>query len=200
MKTTSQEYRSLLYQIQNLNRQAVIIPIPTDEPIYEIDLNTRIIHGPSMLSVTNDHNAETIYFKCDRYFDSMDLANTHCIVQYQNANPSEKDAGFIYAVPYIDTTTFASEQKIAFPWVIEGPATAYSGNVTYAIKFYIIDDNGVEFMYALNTAPASGKVLKGMDILRITDNYNFVDPNPIEQLIQRIDNIEIAQTLYWSEV
>lgn len=200
MKTTSQEYCELLYQIQNTNQQTTIIPIPSDEPIYEINLNNRIIMGPSMLSVTNDHNAETIYFKCDRYFDTMDLANTNCVIQYQNANPSTADGGFIYPVPFIDTTTFAAEHKIAFPWVIEGPATAYSGNVTYSIKFYILSENGQDFIYVLNTIPCTGKVLKGMDVLKTTSNYSFTDPSPIEQLIDRINNLEQGNTLYWKDV
>lgn len=200
MKTTSQEYCSLLYKIQNANRQTEIIAIPTDEPIYEIDLNKRIINGPQLLSVTNDHNSETIYFKCDRYFDTMDLANTHCVVQYQNANPSSKAAGFIYPVPYIDISTFADEKKIAFPWVIEGPATAYSGDVVYSIKFYILSDDGLEFIYVLNTMASKGKVLQGMDVLKTTENYIFEAPDPIEQLIQRVDNVEAGTTLYWIDV
>lgn len=200
MITTSQEYRSLLYKIQNANRQNEIIAIPSTEPIYEIDLNTRKINGPSMLSVTNDHNAETLYFKCDRYFDLMDLANTHCIVQYQNANPDDAFKGFVYPVPYIDITTFADEQKIAFPWVIEGPATAYSGDVKYSVKFYLLSEDGYEFIYVLNTTVASGRVLQGMDVLKETANYTFESPSPIEQLISRVDQVEEGTTLFWIDV
>ncbi len=200
MKTTSQEYCELLYLIQSTNPQTTIIPIPSNEPIYEINLNTRVINGPPILSVTNDHNAETIYFKCDRYFDTMDLANTNCVIQYQNANPSIKDGGFIYPVPFIDITTFASEQKIAFPWVIEGPATAYSGNVIYSIKFYILSENGEDFIYSLNTMPSKSKVLQGMDVLKTTSNYSFTEPSPIEQLIDRVNNIEQGHSLCWIDV
>jgi hypothetical protein len=56
--------------------------------------------------VKQDHNAETIYFKADRYFDGVDLSTTTCVVQYLNASTDTKKNGYIYLVPYIDTTTF----------------------------------------------------------------------------------------------
>jgi hypothetical protein len=56
--------------------------LPYAHNIYDIDLNTRTIRGPSVLSVQRDHKSEIIYFKVDRYFDYMDLSNTVCIIEY----------------------------------------------------------------------------------------------------------------------
>jgi hypothetical protein len=49
--------------------------------------------------VQKDHNAETLYFILDRYYDNVDLATMSCIVQYQNASKDKASSGYIYAVP-----------------------------------------------------------------------------------------------------
>ena len=176
MITPSDKYTSLLYAVQNPNRQTDIIPhrgfsiaeedadklfktntyyiekdskyikamtydknaIYYHEPIYEVDLNKRSIEAPEFLSVELDHNAETIYFSVDRFFDNVDLSTVYCVIQYQNANPDKAKGGYIYPVPYFDVTTKARENKMLFQWAIEGPATAFSGPVTFSIKFYRI--------------------------------------------------------------
>ena len=48
--------------------------LPLDEPIFEINANTRSINVPTDfksngLSVQGDHLAETVFFSVDRYFD-----------------------------------------------------------------------------------------------------------------------------------
>jgi hypothetical protein len=48
--------------------------MPLDEPLFEIDANSRSIAVPSEFSrngvgVKGDHQAETLYFRVDRYFD-----------------------------------------------------------------------------------------------------------------------------------
>jgi len=58
------------------------------------------------------------------------------LIQYKNADPEARKSGYIYVPTYKDVTTFAEDEKIAFPWVIEGPATVFAGDVTFSIKFY----------------------------------------------------------------
>ena len=56
--------------------------LPLDEPMFEIDANSRKINVDATpfkangLSVQGDHLAETVFFKIDRYYDTMDLMNT----------------------------------------------------------------------------------------------------------------------------
>ena len=56
--------------------------LPLDEPMLEINANTRKINIDSTdfkangISVQGDHLAETVFFKIDRYFDYIDL--TYC--------------------------------------------------------------------------------------------------------------------------
>ena len=207
MITAREDYLDLLYRVQDPNRQDKIIKLPADEPIYEIDLDSRTIKAPKFLSVEYDHNSETIYFSVDRFFDNIDLSTMFCVIQYQNANPNKEKGGYIYAVPYFDITTLAKENKMLFQWAIEGPATAYSGTVTFSIKFYKIssiiidsaDGHSTElkvYDYVLNTQPSSSKVLHGLDILATSENYYF-EASEIEKIYQEIESIRRSNDLYW---
>lgn len=207
MITDTQDYLDLLYRVQDPNRQNTIIQLPKDEPIYNIDLNSRTIEAPKNLSVEYDHNAETIYFSVDRFFDNVDLSTLFCVVQYQNANPNKAQGGYIYAVPYFDITTKAKENKMLFQWAIEGPATAFSGIVTFSIKFYRIssviidnvDGSSTEkkvYDYVLNTQPSKSMVLHGLDIYATTENYYF-ESNEVEKIYQTIEEVRRTNDLYW---
>lgn len=177
------------------------------EPIYNIDLDSRIVEAPEYLSVKYDHNAETIYFAVDRYFDNVDLSNVFCIVQYQNANPDISQGGYIYSVPYFDTTSLADENKMLFQWAIEGPATAFSGTITFSIKFYEIDLQTIDsvdgtsfnqkfYKYLLNTQPAKSKIMHGLDVQATSGNYYFT-ATEVETIYQRIEEISRRNDLYW---
>lgn len=101
MISTPLEYYQKLWQIQSKNPPELAVLLPSTEKIFNIDLNTRTIEAPEYLSVAKDHNAETIYFKVDRFFDNVDLTNTVCLIQFINANKEEH----LYAVPFYDITT-----------------------------------------------------------------------------------------------
>lgn len=199
MITSPKDYDELLYKLQDYNRTYQIIPLPKDEPIYEIDLDTRKIVAPDFLSVEYDHNAETIYFKCDRYFDCVDLARDDItiVIQYENANPKKNERGFLYLPLYVDTLTFKDEGKIAFPWVIEGPATAYSGTVTFSIRFYRIDKDGV-YDFNLNTLSSTSKVLHGMQIQN-TENF-IIAPTVIDDIYDKISKLNKDFDVYWIDL
>ena len=137
MITTPKEYYDLLYRIQDENKPSLAVLLPNDEKIYEIDMNSRKIEAPKYLSVELDHRAETIYFKVGRYYDKIDFANMTCVVQYINA----KGEGRVYPVPFYDVETYADENMMLFPWCIDGEATKASGNVTYSVRLYDMDES-----------------------------------------------------------
>jgi hypothetical protein len=117
--TNPNDYKEFLYQIQDPNRQTEAIILPINEPLYEIDLNTRTIMAPPYLSVEYDHNAETVYFLVDRYYELVDLSTLFCVIQYENASPVKEERGHIYPIPYFDTSSsFVPEGKMIFPWRI----------------------------------------------------------------------------------
>ena len=209
MITTSQEYLQNLYILQDQNfPQLIASDIPEDEAKLIIDLNTRMVSAPEFLSVEKDHNAETLYFMVDRYFDNVDLATMSCIVQYQNASKDTSSNGYIYAVPRYYLIAPEGQQKLIFPWVIEGPATAYSGTVTFSVRFYRIsgeyhediNQSTLQYEYLLNTLPAKSKVLEGMDVLETSENYTY-NPNVFADIYQQIKEIKDVYTdtnvLYW---
>lgn len=161
MRTDAQEYLDLLYAIQSENKPQKAVLLPSDERVFEIDLNQKTIETPEFLSVETDHTAETIYFRCARYFDNMDLTETTCVVQYINA----AGVGGIYFVPYYDVITHMDLDEMIFPWVISGRATAAAGTVKFSVRFYKIagEIGNSRYTYVLNTLPTQSKVLHGMD-------------------------------------
>ena len=128
MITTPKEYLDNLLKIQDANTPDVTFRLPSDELPYKIDLNKRTVETLKHVTVSGDHKAETIYFIADRYFDQVDLSETVCIIQYINA----ENKGAIYPVPFYDIQT--EENKIIFPWLISGTATAAPGTIKFAIN------------------------------------------------------------------
>jgi hypothetical protein len=165
MITSAKEYLSHLQQIRNENLHKEVLQIPADEQVYAINLNARTVDSPVYLSTESDHTAETVFFTVDRYFETHDLADSTCIIQYINA----KGKSFVYVVPIYDLETYADEGKILIPWVIQGNATAASGTIRYAVRFFHLSQveryNGeieYDIDYIVNTQIAQSKILKGM--------------------------------------
>lgn len=176
MITSAQEYFSRLQDIRNENLHKEVLQIPSDELIYAVDLNSRTIDTPVYLSTETDHTAETIFFIVDRYYETYDLAQSTCVIEYINA----KNEPGIYLVPIYDLETYAEEGKMLIPWVIQGKVTKAAGTVKYAIRFYHLTkverpegmERGTEYVYdyIINTQVAQSKILKGMGETFIEDN------------------------------
>ena len=94
--------------------------------------------------------AERVYFKIDRFYETVDLAQMSCIVMY--TTPDNKD--YAYVVPFFDITT--ATDKIIFPWDIQSVATEKSGIIKFAVKFFstTLIHNIPEVTYELNTLVA----------------------------------------------
>lgn len=132
MITTIEEYYKNLGLIQDSNYPSKALLLPSDEFIYEINLDTRTIEAPVFLGVEKDHVAETIFFITNRFFCGIDLANTSCLIQYINA----KGEGRFFPVPFYDTTTYSGREENK-RYVI--------AHITYANyergKYYIFKNN-----------------------------------------------------------
>ena len=62
--------------------------LPLEEPMFEINANTRKITVPedfrvNGLSVQGDHLAEIVFFSIDRYFDYTDLSLTDITINWK---------------------------------------------------------------------------------------------------------------------
>lgn len=201
MITNPNEYWSLLYRIQDQNRVVISsttqippIPIPKDEPFLNIDMNTRTIEPPEFLSVKQDHNAETLFFCVDRYYESVDLSTLTCVVQYINAAKESR----IYAVPFYDVVTLQDEGKMLIPWCISGEATKKEGMVQFSVRFYALDLDNRTFAYNINTIPAQSEVLYGMDSDTPEDYSVSVDF--INEVNDRLARVEKNYEVYWLEI
>lgn len=199
MVTNSQEYAEKLWQLQANCPTTKAVLLPGDETIYEVDLDARTIAVPKFLSVAKDHQAETIYFQFDRFYDRIDLTTKCCVIQYVNAAGDS----YIYPVPYYDTETLEPLGKVIIPWCIQGAATEKAGIVKFAITFYSVDINH-KINYCLNTLVASGEILNGQntdDLSDYTESQVTLDSSLLE-LLQSLETLANSHELavYWLDV
>lgn len=187
------EYIKYLAYIQSNNHPAIAV-LPSTEKVYNIDLKTRQIETPEYLSVEHDHKSETVYFKVNRFFDYMDLSQTTCIVQYITADNKAR----IYVVPFYDITSCSAEDKMLIPWCVDGGATAVAGPIQYSIRFYKVDAEGQQFLYNLNTSPARSKILYGMEVQDMNEDYDLT-PSVYDEVMAKLTEFGNRLGVYWEE-
>lgn len=155
--------------------------LPLDEPLFEIDANSRKITIPSDftangLSVQGDHLAETVFFSIDRYFDYMDLNNCNIRINWKIGDVSGQSVNFSKSVD-------AEPGKIIFGWPVAKDLTGKSGTLSFAVEFYAERDNVIS--YSLNTLISTINIKEGLvlinptvinvndDILNMLQNSSF---------------------------
>lgn len=139
--------------------------LPVDEPFFEVNANTRVITVPDSfrkngLSIQNDHLAEIVYFKIDRYFDRNDLANDTNI--YIDWKVGKKEGRSVALWP----TTAIDNGYIIFGWGISSDMTAEKGTIQFAVRIESASDNdgisGPDLVF--NTLIASVGINAGLNI------------------------------------
>lgn len=205
MITSIQEYNELLYALNDPNNEenAQYYRIPSDEPIYKIDLNSRTVESPQFLSVLEDHNAEVIWFSVDRFYDDVDLFGATCYVQYKNAlNEQFVTLTIPQVIPEADHNT------MYIPWPISTAATRAVGNITFSFQFFKMSEDEQRVFYSIHTRPATSKVLDGLhvdplDVLETDDKINpqYSDlMNLFMKLSEDYSNLKKDYNVYWLEV
>lgn len=173
MITTPRDYYNLYHRIQSENAPSLAILLPTDEKIYNVDLNSRVVEAPEYLGVERDHRAEVIYFKVNRFYDFFDLTQSVCVIQYINALGESR----AYVVPYYDIDTLSGHDEtegeqddiMLFPWIIDQETTKVRGPIEFNIKFYKLNDVGSQYLYNLSTLSAKSQILAGIYENSMTD-------------------------------
>ena len=202
MITGSEEYKLFLASIANsYNPPTMRMRVPTDEPIYEINLNSRAASAPAILGVEADHEADLVYFQMDRFFDSVDLSTCIGMVQFRNAKNEE----YYYVIPYYDIDSIRG--KIIFAWDIQSPVTKYGGTVQFSFKFFRVSPTSGELLYELNTLVAKSRVLVGWANKNgANHNYNALTAEDIlvnNDFINKLAQLEQIQknlAIYWIDV
>lgn len=208
MKTSQKEYNELLYAINdpnNLTNEPIYYRIPADEPVYKIDLEKREIEAPEFLSVLEDHNAEVIWFKVDRFFDDVDLYGTTCWIQYINALKEE------YVAVTIPKVIEDNDHSVLYiPWPINNAVAKAAGNVNFSFQFYKMGEDK-KLYFSLHTKPATSKILHGLhvDPAKFIEDGNGDDSqiNPqyseflrmYQELTQAYSTLSKDYELYWIE-
>ena len=127
--------------------------LPLDEPTFDINADTRNIKASRIVILQNDHNAETIQFTVDRYFDYMDLKEARIYAQW--TLPSGKTGA-----TWVDEAKDLSiPGKIRFGWPLTEDVTSEPGIVKYSIRFWNRSLNPAsgkdEVEYSFNTLTSS---------------------------------------------
>lgn len=194
MITSPQEYKDMLTQLKNPNDYLHYVQVPKDETVYKIDLNSRTIDAPKFLSVSEDHNAEVLWFSVDRFFDSYDLAHCTCWVQYKNANGDM----FYYSAPLIIKGEEYGNDTILIPWVVSKEVTAKAGNIEFAFQFFTLSADNLRFVFMLNTLPAKSQVLNSINIENPeSDAKQEFAADELRMIYSELNRLSGAYHLFW---
>lgn len=176
--------------------------IPYDEPVYEIDLDTRTVKAPEFLSVLEDHNAEVIWFKVNRFYDDVDLYGSTCWIQFKNAL---KESYISVTIPKVIVES--NHDILYIPWPISGCATKAAGTIEFSFQFFKMSEDKQRVFYTIHTKPASSKILHGLHVDPFgeinEDSEN--DPQLLEiermlrELTEKYSVLRKDYELYWYE-
>lgn len=123
--------------------------IPFGENDFAIDANTRKIGIPQEFSrngvgVEGDHFVESLYFTIDRFFDTIDFAQSEvkAIVEWINAN-GEKCYSPAWTKILDD-----DNKKLIIGWMLTDKATKKAGVVKFSIRLYTLQGDKLESSFA----------------------------------------------------
>lgn len=129
------------YDAKLYNDKLFIIPFGEND--FVIDANSRKIGVPQEFArngvgVEGDHFVESLYFTIDRYFDTIDFAqsNIMAIVEWINAN-GEKCYSPAWTKILSD-----DDEKLIIGWVLTDKATKKAGIIKFSIRLYSLDEKG----------------------------------------------------------
>lgn len=149
-----------------------------------IDKNLRTIPVPSngsVLGVTGDNNVNRVNFKMERYYDGNDLSTFKIRISYINANG---DNNF-----YDATDMIVEDGNMIFTWLIASDVVAYAGNVSFAVRFFTVDDTDpTKIVKSFNTSIVTANVIQGM---YVSDGMSQEDQHDI--ITQLLSMIEIPE-------
>ena len=166
--------------------------LPLDEPLFEIDANSRKITVPPEFksngaSVQGDHLAEVIFFRIERYFDYKDLSTCNIEINWKMGAKEGKTTRFI-KFDDVQTIDEVKSNCIIFGWPINDVVTEKSGALTFAVEFNQTEGEGdnQKIIYRFNTLPTTVNIKDGLilseeveaveldtDILRTLVNSSF---------------------------
>ena len=144
--------------------------MPVDEPVFEIDANSRMIAIPAEfkkngIGVLGDHQAETVYFKIDQYFDYQsfyklinDDENGHVVINWAFTPSGSKAIEASGSVEAFGPCDNLEPGYFIFGWIIDKSMTVKAGSLTFSVQFYHLDPTSGEMDYSFSTLTSSVNV------------------------------------------
>lgn len=144
--------------------------MPLDEPFFEIDANARTINIPANfkrngIAVQNDHWAEILYFKVDRYYDYQDLASLNIFINWEFTPAGVRTSDVEKLVNV--TKAFAPDPDfepnyLVFGWVVSREMTKARGTLRFSVTFTDSTAPGLAQGYQLSTLVSTVNVNEGL--------------------------------------
>lgn len=157
--TSVQEYFSHLKDIYDVGGKKYLM-LPLDEPVFEIDANSRDITVPPVfkkngVSVEGDSIAETLIFRINRFFDYADLFAMNCQIVWEAADKQTQGVDDAFLV---DATTDADHLYIM--WPLKYSVTKKPGTIKFSVRFHN-SQNGGQPSYSFSTKVAAVTINAG---------------------------------------
>lgn len=179
----------------------LIMPVESDETLFEIDANSRNIKIPEAfrlngVAVQGDDRAEILYFQIDRYFDLTDLYHKEIFILW---NPPGKDGRPVSTgtmlSPVINKSLYYKPNYVVFGWPIVKEMTEYAGEMEFSVRFYDRDEKDpTKLNYSFSTKPFRVKIMPcAINDLDIS-NLELLDAAIIDRNQEIYDSLRRSET------
>lgn len=182
-----------------------------DEPLFEIDANSRVITVPTEfkkngIAVVGDHQAETVYFKIDKYFDYQSFYDLlqgddkgKVAINWAFTPAGSKVATDVQSVYAFGPSDDLEPGYLIFGWIIDRDMTSAAGTLTFSVQFFHDVNDVVD--YSFNTLTASvavGNTLNMKAPSEVKDNSTTLGLR-LKNSAYRVDAIEGPTEPNWLE-
>ena len=190
---------------EELEKQGILNDIsyfmlPIDEPLFEINANTRTIKIPDEfkngISVQGDEVAETIFFSIDRYYDTTDFYDDYIVpvIQWKYADENGPGAYHLSATTGKAVIEDLSSKtggtiKVVFGWPVSSEVTYRAANIQFSVRFYTIVDENNKLItewekysdgtleYSFSTLNAVTKINPSLEVKMDEGNFSYHNKN-----------------------
>ena len=195
IKDIDMYFRNLGYIAERANGDISYFMLPIEEPLFEINANTRNIAIPDEfkngISVQGDEIAETIFFSIDRYFDTTDFYSDYIVPVVQWKYADEKDYHLSATTGKVVIEDKNSKTggtiKVVFGWPVSSEVTERATNIQFGVRFYTIVNEAGELItnpadyadgtleYSFSTLNALTRINPSLEIKLDSGDFDYVN-------------------------
>ena len=195
IKDIDMYFRNLGYIAERANGDISYFMLPIEEPLFEINANTRNIAIPDEfkngISVQGDEIAETIFFSIDRYFDTTDFYSDYIVPVVQWKYADEKDYHLSATTGKVVIEDKNSKTggtiKVVFGWPVSSEVTERATNIQFGVRFYTIVNEAGELItnpadyadgtleYSFSTLNALTRINPSLEVKLDSGDFDYVN-------------------------